>query len=322
MKAVPSEELRYREGVGGDLRAAYGLGERALADTGRRMGVSGSEPELTEEEIERRWARERSLVEFLAAQDGGSFWLCEGPDGLLGYAFVVRFPGMEELAQIMVEPERHGLGIGHGLLERCWPSAPTPDLGRLVIAAGSGVDLSLYTGFGTMPVTGHWHLEQRAEVYLERRLQEPDAVEAEAAVHVLERGRALEEWKRLEPPAIAHERPALHEFFARERTCLASMDAGSGQAAALCWVGSDGQIGPGVGRAPEDLVPVVLAALDRVAKSQEPHALHVFCTTDSWWLLRRLRSLGFRVSWPSWVLCSVPLPGLDRYVPSRPPVIL
>jgi medium-chain acyl-[acyl-carrier-protein] hydrolase len=40
------------------------------------------------------------------------------------------------------------------------------------------------------------------------------------------------------------------------------------------------------------------------------------------WLLRRLRMLGFRVRWPSWVLCSEPLPGLDRYVPTRPTFVL
>ena len=32
--------------------------------------------------------------------------------------------------------------------------------------------------------------------------------------------------------------------------------------------------------------------------------------------------LGFRVFWPSWVMCSVPLPGLDRYAPTRPPHVL
>ena len=58
-----------------------------------------------------------------------------------------------------------------------------------------------------------------------------------------------------------------------------------------------------MGATPEDLVPVVLAALDRVAKVQEPERLGVYCTTDAWWLLRRLRRLGFRVYWPSWVMC-------------------
>lgn len=42
---------------------------------------------------------------------------------------------------------------------------------------------------------------------------------------------------------------------------------------------------------------------------------------EEFWL-RRLRGLGFKLTWPSWVLCSVPLPGLDRYVPTRPPILL
>ena len=84
----------------------------------------------------------------------------------------------------------------------------------------------------------------------------------------------------------------------------------------------DGEIGPAVGDSAEALVPVVLAALDRVAKTREPEHLSIFCTTESWWLLRRLRELGFRVFWPSWIMASVPLPGLDRYLPTRPAYVL
>ena len=61
---------------------------------------------------------------------------------------------------------------------------------------------------------------------------------------------------------------------------------------------ADGDIGPAVGETAEDLVPVVLAALDRVAKQQEPETFGVFCTTDSWWLLDRLRRLGFGSTGP------------------------
>ena len=132
----------------------------------------------------------------------------------------------------------------------------------------------------------------------------------------------MEEWKRLEPAAVGHERPLLHEFFGRTRTSLALLDQESGRARALCWVSATGDIGPAVAETAEDLVPVVLAALDRVAKMQEPDALNVFCTTDSWWLLDRLRRLGFRVRWPAWIMSSVPLPGLDRYVPTAPPRLL
>ena len=144
----------------------------------------------------------------------------------------------------------------------------------------------------------------------------------EHRVHVLTPERAVAEWSRLEPDAIAHERPALHEFFARDRTCLALPGAEGEASAALCWVSSEGEIGPAIGAAAGDLVPVVLAALDRVASTHEPEELEVACTTDSWWLLRRLRALGFRVRRPSWVLCSEPVPGLDRYVPTLPTFVL
>jgi hypothetical protein len=232
----------------------------------------------------------------------------------------VRFGAMEQLTDLMVEPEHQGSGVGRRLLEAIWPGDPSPSLGRLVVATGAPRDLSLYTEFGVMPVAGHWHMRQDTRSYLERRSQETDATEAGAVV-VLTVERAVAEWKRLEPDAIAHERPALHEFFGRDRACLATVDA-EGTPKGLCWVSTDGDIGPAIGTNPPDIIPVVLAALDRVAKTQEPAKLSVFATTTSWHLLHRLRMLGFRVYWPSWIMCSVPLPGLDRYVPTRPPFVL
>ena len=142
-----------------------------------------------------------------------------------------------------------------------------------MVAVGQPSDLTLFTEFGVMPVTGHWHMRHRVDQYLEQRAQEVDATEP--GVHVLTPERAVEEWKRLEPAAIGHERVALHDFFGRTRNCLATVDADTGHATALCWVSGHGEIGPGVGQNPEDLVPVVLAALDRVAKMQEPETFGV-----------------------------------------------
>jgi hypothetical protein len=227
---------------------------------------------------------------------------------------------LDELTELWVAPSHSGQGIARALLERCWPDSPTPDLGRVVLGLGLPADLSLYTDFGVMPVTGHWHLRHRVEEYVERRSLEVDATEP--AVHALTPERAVAEWKRLEPSAIGHERPRLHEFFGRTRTCLATVDPARGQAAAVCWISADGEIGPAVGEEAEHLVPVVLAALDRVAKQREPETFGVYCTTNSWWLLDRLRRLGFTIHWPSWVMCSVPLPGLDRYLPTRPARLL
>jgi GNAT superfamily N-acetyltransferase len=317
--AVRAPELTFREGGPSDLRTTFGLSQIAVHHTAKRMTVvEGPPPD--EAAIERQWQMHREFIEFIAAQPDAAYWICEDAGRPVGYGRVCRFGEMEELTELMVLPSHHGLGIGRSVLERCWPGDPSPDLGRVVVAVGAPPDLTLYTSSGVMPAAGHWALRANLEDYLEARSQEIDATEP--AVYSIEADRAVTEWNRLEPPAIGHRRPALHEFFGRTRTCLAMMDVHAGGARALCWIGPEGEIGPAVGATPEDLVPVVLAALDRVAKTREPRVLGLFCATDSWWLLRRLRGLGFRVYWPSWVMSSIPLPGLDRYLPTRPPQLL
>jgi N-acetylglutamate synthase-like GNAT family acetyltransferase len=308
-------ELTFREGRASDLEAAYLLGERAWDQSRAARGLIAEVEVQTDEELRERWCHEKPLLEFMTAMEGSSFLVCEDAGSMVGYAIVARFPGMDEMAELWVAPSHAGRGVSRGLLERCWPESPSPSLGRLVVAVGRPADLTLFTEFGVMPVTGHWHMRHRVDRYLENRAHEVDA--AEPDVHVLTPDRAVEEWNRLEPAAIAHDRAALHEFFGRTRSCLATVDA-SGHATALCWVSGHGEIGPGVGENPEDLVPVVLAALDRVAKMQEPESFGVHCPTASWWLMDRLRRLGFRVHWPAWVMSSVPLPGLDRYLATRP----
>jgi GNAT superfamily N-acetyltransferase len=315
-----TDELTFREGSPSDLRATFELAQRAWDASREARGLYAVGQRRDQEILDRQWLRWRPLLEFISAQADGSYWLAEDGTDLVGYARVARFGAIDELTELWVDPAYAGRGAGRRLLERCWPGPPSPELGRLVLTVGTPANLTLYTDFGVMPVSGHWHLRHRAEDYLERRALQTDA--NEPAVHVLEAERAVKEWRRLEPLALGYERELLQEFYGRTRTCLATMDAERGEATALCWVSSEGQIGPAVGETPEDLVPVVLAALDRVAKSQEPEQLGVYCMTDSWWLLDRLRGLGFHVHWPSWVMCSVPVPGLDRYLAAQPPLLL
>lgn len=314
-----STRLSFREGLARDLRSTFTISALAVHHTATKIGVIEGPPP-TSGQIEAEWSAQREVVAFVAAQPGGSYWICEDGAKAVGYARVCRFAEMEQLTELMVLPSHHGRGIGRALLERCFPADPTPDLGRLVVAAGAVSDLTLYTDFGVMPVCGHWHMRARAPDYVERRAREVDATGP--SVHALAPDRAAAEWKALEPPAIGHRRPELHDFCARTRSCLATVDPQTGGATALCWVGGDGDIGPAVAATPADLVPVVLGALDRVASTRSPQVLGVYCATDSWWLLRRLRRLGFRVHWPGWVMSSIPIPGLDRYMPMRPPHLL
>ena len=313
-------EITFRNGTAADLEPCFALSARSSNATavGGLLETTGGE--VPDSAIAEMWSAQRSLIEFMAAQPGGCFCIAEGPDGMpVAFARTLRFGDMEELTEMVVAREHRDHGIGRELLSRCWPVDPSPSLGRVLVAAGVPSDLSLYTDFGVMPINGHWHMRQDTERYLQRRSLETDA--PDGRVHVIEPELAVREWKRLEPGAIGHERPLLHEFFGRDRTCLARFHP-DGHVIALCWASSEGEIGPAVGAAPEDLVPIVLAALDRVAKARGPHQLSLFCTTTSWWLLRRLRGLGFHVVWPSWIMSSIPLPGLDRYVPTRPPHLL
>jgi GNAT superfamily N-acetyltransferase len=316
---VTAEDVSLREGSPSDLQTTFKLSDRTM----HRLAVDQGfiQPgERSDAAIAEAWGRHRGLVEFLDAQPGRRYVIAENGDGPVGYARVVRFGRMEQLTDLMVATKHQGSGVGRQLLEAIWPGDPSPSLSRLVVATGAPRDLSLYTDFGVMPVAGHWHMRQDTSTYLEHRSHETDANEAGTVV-VLTTERAVAEWKRLEPDAIQHERPALHECFGRDRACLATVD-GDGVPKALCWVSSDCDIGPAVGQKPADVIPVVLAALDRVAKTQEPRQLGVYATTTSWHLLHRLRMLGFRVFWPSWIMCSIPLTGLDRYVPTRPPFVL
>jgi GNAT superfamily N-acetyltransferase len=317
---VTPDVLSFREGAPGDLRETYLLSDRTMHRMAVERGYLDVTTERSEAQMEASWGRHRGLIEFLDAQPGRRYVIAENGSGPVGYARVVRFGDMEQLTDLMVMPDFQGQGLGRRLLDQVWPGGPSPSIGRLVVATGAPRDLSLYTDFGVMPVAGHWHLQRDTRSYLERRSHETDATEPDSVV-VLTPDRAVAEWKRLEPDAIGHERPELHEFFGRDRSCLATVD-GDGRAKALCWVSANGDIGPAVAASPAELIPVVLATLDRVSKTQEPPSLDVYVSTTSWHLLHRLRLCGFRIYWPSWVMCSVPLPGLDRYGPTKPPLVL
>lgn len=282
-----------REGTAADLEAV-----RSLSVAARAPGHA-----------------EDALFGFLASLPEARWWLCEGDAGPVGYARVVPLGAVEQLSELVVADDHRGRGIGRSVLKRCWPGDPSSAVGRLAVAPGTPRELAPYMSTGTMPVAGVWRFRQPTETYLARRSLDDLP---ETHVHALEPSRAEAEWARLEPEALGMQRSALHGFLSADRTCLGSMDEATQRAAALCWVGADAQIGPAVGSSADALVPVVLAAIDRVAKVQEPEFISVGATTPSWPLLARLRGLGFRVESPSWVMCSSLLPALERYVPAWP----
>ena len=115
-------------------------------------------------------------------------------------------------------------------------------------AIGRPADLTLYTDFGVMPVSGHWHMRHRTRG-VHRAPLPGDRRAAEPTVHALTpdaRGRGVEAAgaarHRPRAPAAARVlRPHAHLPGHRRRT---------GAATGLCWVSSEGEIGPAVGEEP------------------------------------------------------------------------
>lgn len=307
--------IAYREGGVDDLRATFAISAHAVHDTATRLGVLRGPPP-SEAQIEAEWQGQRDVLEFLAQDVPGSYWICDDGRRPVGYARVARVGGVEQLTELMVLPSHHRRGIGRALLERCWERTPRPGELRLVLAAGAPADLTLYSRFGVMPASGHWHLRGPASAFRDRRRFSPPA-----RVTVLAPERAVESWDSLEPAVVGHGRRALHDFLARTRECVALASA-DGEARALCWVGPGGDVGPAIAATPAELTSTVLGALDRVASAAPGRELALYCTTANRDLLGELRRGGLAVHWPGWVMSSAPLPQLDRYLPMRPPHLL
>ena len=309
-------EFVIRPGKHEDLPLTFALAERGLHAVGQRMGVLAAGPPPTEADIRTHWGTERSLFEFLASLPGGSYWVAEGRTRIVAFARVARVGGVDNLTELFVDDEYQGRGLGRQLLRKCWNDSASV-VPRIIVAAGAPADLTTYTGVGTAPVAGHWNVVQRAVTYRERRAREEPPL---MRTQPLDPKRALREWERPEPLALGHARPELHRHF-RSRVCVAGSDERSADVNAVCWLGADGAIGPGVATTPDALVHLVVAILDGEAAAGR-ELLQLFVPTVNTTLLFRLRALGFQVRWPSWIMSSFPLPGLDRYLPTWPAWIL
>ncbi len=310
--------LSFRDGTARDLSATFALAERTRHDAAMRQGIASDGPEPTPVEVRGDWHRERALIEFMAAQPDGRYVICEAAEEPIGYARVVRFGGMEQLTELRVDPEHQGRGVAG----RC-SSAAGPGIHRRS-SAGSWwprerpADLSLYTEFGVMPITGHWHMRAA-----DRRISR----DARGGARGLRAGRCArprrrERRGRVEAPRAERHRapPAAAARVLRARPHLPGARGRRDRRGHRALLGELRRRDRARrwGRGPRTSCRSSWRRSTGSRRRRSPSTLDVYSTTISWWLLRRLRGLGFHVHWPGWVLCSIPLPGLDRYVPTRP----
>ena len=140
LRSAPISSARRRRAAAGERRALVprGASERPASDVRARRALAAREraPQRHRGVRRRRsrptceeWSRQRPLLEFIAAQPEGQFFVCESGNEIVGYARVARFGQMDELSELAVSAEHAGRGIGRALLQRCWPEPPSPRLG-------------------------------------------------------------------------------------------------------------------------------------------------------------------------------------------------
>jgi hypothetical protein len=82
--------VSFRDGSPTDLEATFVLSERAIFDTAVRHGLISRDRAPSEADVHRSWHRQRSLIEFMAAQPGGRYRAAVRSPGL----YRIRHAGM------------------------------------------------------------------------------------------------------------------------------------------------------------------------------------------------------------------------------------
>ena len=245
-RLLTTAQLTFREGTARDLAATFALAERALHEVAKRQGVMPEGVELTEAAIRSHWLAQRNMVEFLAAQPGQPLLdRRERRQARRASRASSRFGGMEELTELMVDPEYQREGVGRALLDRVWPGDPTPDIGRVVVATGA---------------SGRPHALPRLRRHARHRPLAP--ARAHGALPRAARAGASTRASRTRTcsPRSARARSGSGSSRSRSPTsaprCTSSSRATArasrrsrpdGHATGLCWVSSHGEIGPAVG---------------------------------------------------------------------------
>ena len=313
-------ELTFREGRASDLEAAYGLGERALGSVPRDRGLIGpcTRRGRTEDSSASALAHERPLLEFMTAPAGRLLPRRRGRrrDRRLRARRALSRHGRDGRAVGRARRTRAGASA-RGLLERCWPeladARARPGRGRGGRARRPDAVHRVRRHAGERPLA---HAPPGGPVP-----RAPRAGGRRRPSPAFTCSRPTARWRSgsaSSRPRSATSASALHEFFGRTRNCLATVDDDGPRHRALLGERPrrDRTGGGEEPRGPRARWCWPRSTAWRRCRSRRRFGVHF--TTAAWWLMDRLRRLGFRVHWPAWIMSSVPLPGLDRYLATRP----
>jgi ribosomal protein S18 acetylase RimI-like enzyme len=302
-------EVVYRRATAEDDAATFALFRRSITDYLRRTGLVGPDEKLgSPEQAWPRWERMYTHLREHAAEH----WVAEDDAGrLLGYARSVETDGLFELSELFVEPGLQARGVGRGLLERAFP------LGRgrrrTIIATQDARAVALYLRFGVdVQSVGVDFAKAPEPAHVETDLEIVEAAPDECTLRAI---------LDVEEHVLGHRREADVRLLLEDRPAVLYVREGR-----VVGYGFDPNaheyFGPVAMLDPAD-VPAALAHLETKAHEAGMEWLSpsvpLVNTAAVGWLLGR----GFHID-PFYVLylSDPPLPGLDRYLPTVPVVIL
>ncbi len=69
--------ISFREGSIADLQETFAISERTVYEAAASQGILPPDRPPTDAQVRGEWRRQRALIEFLAAQPGGRYEICE-----------------------------------------------------------------------------------------------------------------------------------------------------------------------------------------------------------------------------------------------------
>jgi GNAT superfamily N-acetyltransferase len=290
--------LTYRRGSAADSRILFEIFEAAIDDLGIRMQASSNstagDPAA--------WERRRPLFEHLG-QTADHLWIAEDDARPVGYARSILRDRVRELTEFFVLPGLQSKGVGHGLLERAFPSEGARH--RTLIATFDVRAVARYLRCG---------LDGRFPIFALSRAPDPIGVTSDLDAEPLVTDQVtLSRLATIDRALLGYRRDVDHRWFAEQRSGVVYRRGADIVAYGYAPI-APGWGGPYAALDPSDLPRLLADAESAAHRAGHPEvSFDVALTNRS--ALDYLLGRGYQLeSFPMLFFADTDLGQLDRYV--------